>query len=84
MQHNITRGDLMLLGETIRLLTLGSQPRGAAPKALRNDDSCWLPTPSVRTTPTVLSTWCVRRCWALNRCPAGCLLAYVECSTCYS
>ena len=32
MQHNITRGDIVLLGETIRLLTLSSQPRGELPR----------------------------------------------------
>ena len=46
MQHNITRGDIVLLGETIRLLTLSSQPRGEAPKALHPNVYNRLPTPS--------------------------------------
>ena len=41
MQHNITGCDTMLLSETIRLLTLGSQPRGEGPKALRINE-CYL------------------------------------------
>ena len=32
MQHIIAGGDTMLLGETIRLLTLGRQPRGKVPR----------------------------------------------------
>ena len=46
----------MLLSETRRLLTLSSQPRGAAPKALHNHGSCRLPTPRLCSTHTVLST----------------------------
>ena len=56
MQPDIAGGDIMLLGETIRLLTLGSQPRGVAPKALHIHGYGWLPTPCLCSTHTVLST----------------------------
>ena len=39
MQHVIAGCNTMLLGETIRLLTHGSQPWGQGPEALRNDKS---------------------------------------------
>ena len=56
MQPDIAGGDARLLGETIRLLTLGSQPRGVAPKALHPHGYGWLPTPSGCLAHTVLST----------------------------
>ena len=55
MQQDIAGGDITLLGETIRLLTLGSQPRGATPKALHPDGYGRLPAPSGCFAHTVLS-----------------------------